>query len=422
MKEIAINNFKEKLFYEKLPNGFEVFLVPLKNKKNFFTMTGVKYGGRDINFSIDGKDYTVPSGIAHFLEHKMFEKEDNPFSFYQSTGTDVNASTSYDFTRYYIIGNKEYNKNLTYLLEWLKDLNITDQQVEKEKGIILEEASMYKDNPHVVLMESINKNVFIKDPYKNKVIGSDSDIMKITKKDIELCYNSFYTADNMFLISVGNFDQNDAIKIIRDLVKDYKVSDKSIVKKYGIEPCEVAKEDETIIMNVDVPRISSAYKIDKKCFKGLNITSFELDLYIHILIDISLGVTSDIRNEWLNDKLFINSSYRIIETDQFYVIIFMALSNNPDKLKCELDKYLKNIVIDKDSFLRQKKLWIAGEVKNINSIESIGYSVLDDILDYGTFISDKMNIIRSLEYSTLVDIKRRIDFNLRSSVKIIAKK
>ena len=112
MKEIRINNFKEKLFYEKLDNGLEVFLVPLKNKNNYTCMFGTKYGGRDIKFFVDGKLIETPTGIAHFLEHKMFEKDEDPFHFYQKYGTDVNASTSYDYTAYYILGNKNMKKIL----------------------------------------------------------------------------------------------------------------------------------------------------------------------------------------------------------------------------------------------------------------------------------------------------------------------
>lgn len=422
MKEIQINNFEEKLYYEKLPNGFETFLVPLKRKKNFFTIVGVKYGGRDINFNIEGEKHTVPTGIAHFLEHKMFEKEDNPFSFYQKTGTDVNASTSYDFTRYYIIGNKQYKKNLTYLLKWLKDLNITKQQVEKEKGIILEEASMYKDNPDTVLLEKTNENIFINDPYNKKVIGTDEDIKSITKEEIELCYNTFYTPENMFLISVGNFNKNEAIEIIRKEVKEYKENTKKVEKNYGQEPNEVLKEEETLYMNIDIPRISQAYKIDKTKLKELNITSYELDVYLHMLIDISLGMTSDIRNKWLSENLFINSSYRVIETETHYVIEFVAVSLKPDELKKELNKYLTNVKIDKSSFERQKKLWIAGEVKNINNIQSIGYSLIDDILDYGQFINNKTDIIKKLDYDTLIKIKDIIKFDLGTTVKILPKK
>ena len=137
MKEIRINNFEEKLYYDKLENGLEVYLLPLINKKNYIASLGVKYGGRDIKFKVDGVMKTTPPGIAHFLEHKMFERDDDPFSFYEKSGTDVNAATSYDFTHYFIFGNNNFENNLSYLMNWLKKIDINDKLVEKEKGIIL---------------------------------------------------------------------------------------------------------------------------------------------------------------------------------------------------------------------------------------------------------------------------------------------
>ena len=112
MKKYQINNFEENLYFEKLDNGLEVYTVPIKNKKQFTVMLVVKYGGRDILFKKDDKEYKTPTGIAHFLEHKMFERSDDPFSFYQRFGSDVNAATSDEYTCYYFIGNKGFDKSI----------------------------------------------------------------------------------------------------------------------------------------------------------------------------------------------------------------------------------------------------------------------------------------------------------------------
>lgn len=421
MKEIRINNFKEKLFYEKLENGLEVFLVPLKKKNDFTTVFATKYGGRDIKFKIDGKLIETPTGIAHFLEHKMFEKEEDPFKFYQKYGTDVNASTSHDFTSYYIIGNKSYKKNLIYLLNWLQKLDITEALVEKEQGIILEEASMYKDSPDRVLNEKVKENIFVHDPYRNKVIGTDEDIVKITKEELELCYKSFYRPDNMFLISVGNFNPKEAIEIIKENTKNFKNVKEKIEKYYEPEDDNVVKRYEEVFLNVDSPRISVAYKINKNKLKNLNISNFELDLYLHILINIGLGVTSDIREKWLNNNMFINSLYRVTENETHYIIEFNAISKKEDQLSEELHNYLQDIKISEESFERQKKLWIANEVKSIGNINSIKYNILDDILDYGHFIPNKLECIKNLKYEMLVSLKNSLDFSNKVIIKILPK-
>ena len=420
MKEIRINNFEEKLFYEKLDNGLEIYLLPLMHKKNYIASFGVKYGSRNTKFKVNNKEYVTPGGIAHFLEHKMFERENDPFSYFEKSGTDVNAATSYDFTHYYIFGSKNFEENLKYMTNWPKNIDITEEGVEKEKGIIIEEANMYKDNPARVLNEKIKEKIFLKDPYKNKVIGTTEDIKNITKEDIELCFNSFYTPNNMFYIIVGNFDKEKALKIIKDNTKDLKPN-YIIEKIYDKEPDEIDNKEETIKFNIDMPRISVAYKFNKDIFKSLNITSFQLDLYIHFLISIGLGPMSETREKWVKENLFLSSMYRITESKTHYTVEFSALSNYPDKLKEKLIEYLKDIKIDKDSFEREKKLWIANEIESISNISTMKYNIMDDILDYKEFIPNKIEIIKKLDYKTLEKLKNIIKFNEIATVKLMPK-
>lgn len=419
MKEYQINNFKEKLYYEKLENGLEVFLVPMKNKQNFSCMYAVKYGGRDINFKINENLVTTPTGIAHFLEHKMFERENDPFKFYQKFGTDVNASTSSDYTGYYFVGNKSFEKNLKYILNWLQKLEITETQVKKEQGIILEEASMYKDNPDRVLYNKIKENVFIKDPIKNKVIGTDEDIVSITKEELELCFKNFYTPDNMYLIATGNINPEKAIEIIKEETSNLTKNINKIERVYEQEPNEVAKEYEQIKMNVEIPKIALAYKIPKDNFKHIKITLFELDIYLHSLLSIGLGSTSEIREKWLEENLFTSSMYRIYEIETHYIIELYATSNKSKKLIENLQKYIKDLKIDKESFEREKKLWIAHEIRTIDSPMNSLYSILDDLLDYNTVIPGKIEYIKKLDYSILEEVKKCLSFDNIAIVEIL---
>lgn len=419
MKEYQINNFKEKLYYEKLENGLEVFLVPMKNKQNFSCMYAVKYGGRDINFKINENLVTTPTGIAHFLEHKMFERENDPFKFYQKFGTDVNASTSSDYTGYYFVGNKSFEKNLKYILNWLQKLEITEAQVKKEQGIILEEANMYKDNPDRVLYNKIKENVFIKDPIKNKVIGTDEDIVSITKDELELCFKNFYTPDNMYLIATGNINPEKAIEIIKEETSNLTKNINKIERVYEQEPNEVAKEYEQIKMNVEMPKIALAYKIPKDNFKHIKITPFELDIYLHSLLSIGLGSTSEIREKWLEENLFTSSMYRIYEIETHYIIELYATSNKSKKLIENLQKYIKDLKIDKESFEREKKLWIAHEIRTIDSPMNSLYSILDDLLDYNTVIPGKIEYIKKLDYSILEEVKKCLSFDNIAIVEIL---
>ena len=160
----ALDGIDVDVFYEKLKNGLEVFLVPYKNRKNYYIDYCVKYGAKINSFisSKTNKKIKTPYGVAHFLEHKMFEQEDgvDPFEFFNKSGTGCNASTSYKKTVYYIYGNKELEKNLDFLISYVNSPYFTKENVEKEKGIIEQEMKMYMDNPYSVIFEKMNYNMF----------------------------------------------------------------------------------------------------------------------------------------------------------------------------------------------------------------------------------------------------------------------
>ena len=138
------------LYTETLDNGLEIYMLPYENKKNYFIRYTTRFGSDVLEYT-DSKDknHKPPLGIAHFLEHKMFEQEsgEEPFAFFSKSGTDSNASTTFDSTEYICYGTKEFEKNLEYLLRFVNEPYYTDENVNKEKGIIAEEINMYNDIP-----------------------------------------------------------------------------------------------------------------------------------------------------------------------------------------------------------------------------------------------------------------------------------
>lgn len=420
MKEININNFEEKLYYEKLDNGLEVFLLPMSQKKNYYCLFGTKYGGRHLNFKINDEEQVVPAGIAHFLEHKLFENNNiSPFEFYIQTGTDVNASTTSEYTNYYFMGNNAFLDNLKYLLNWLTSFSVTEEKVKKEQGIIVSEANMYKDHPERVLYERILNNVYVNDTRREKVIGTDESIMKITKEDLEKCYNAFYRPDNMYIIAAGCFDVNDTIKLIKEQLKDFENSDEKITLIEKEEPDEVAIAYEELNMSVEIPKVGISFKINKNNFKSLNLDKYFLDYYLHMILTLGFGTTSDFREYLLNNGIINMFSTQLTDSHSHYLIDFYANTNKPDDFCDELLKYIKNIDFDEASFERIKKLWVASEVKMIDSINSIIFNILDDILDYGEFKNNKIDDIKSLDFNTLKEVYQALTFSNKAILKIL---
>ena len=417
MKKINIYNFEEKLYYEKLNNGLEVFMVPMRYKKNYHVMLGTKFGGKILTFEENNQKHRVPTGVAHFLEHKLFENEEkDPFAFYLESGTDVNAVTTYDYTAYYFNGNKNLSRNLKFLINWISKFSITDEKVEKEKNIILEESHMYNDNPTRSIYNKVYENSFISDSRKYKVIGSDEDIKKITKNDLELCYNTFYNPSNMFLILVGNINPEKTIKLIEEEYenKKFKKIDVKIINEN--EPDEVSKEYEEITLNIEIPKYAILYKINKNNFKDLNIDTYYLYYYLYMVLSLSFGATSNFYEYCYMNKIISNASYQLNDTNSHYLIELYTDTEDPGRVDKEIKEYVKNIKINKEDFERLKKTWISSEVKMIYSVSTTLYNIMGDILDYGEFKNNKIDDIKSLDYEKLIEVLKCIKFDKYSVV------
>jgi predicted Zn-dependent peptidase len=203
MQQIEIKRTNDILYYDTLDNGLQVFMVPKQNVNTTFVSFNVKYGAINNEFIPLGQNKIkkFPNGIAHFLEHKMFAQENgvDPMMFYAANGADVNAYTSLYNTAYHFSCSDHLKENLEYLLDFVQAPYFTDENVDKEKGIIEEEILMYNDDPYSYLDEGIRLNAFKNHPVRYSIAGTVEDIKAITKEDLYTCYETFYQPSNMFL-------------------------------------------------------------------------------------------------------------------------------------------------------------------------------------------------------------------------------
>ena len=194
MNKIPLNKLDLDLYHEVLNNGLNVYMIPNNKINNVYATYTTAYGSYDSEFIPIGQNeyIKVPDGIAHFLEHKMFEQEDgiDPFTFFSKNGADVNAYTSFFGTTYLFSGVDKFKENLEYLLSYVESPYFTDENVEKEKGIILQELKMHKDNPYRAGEIKIIENSFVINPIRIPVIGTEESIKSITKEDL---YSSLRT-------------------------------------------------------------------------------------------------------------------------------------------------------------------------------------------------------------------------------------
>lgn len=424
MKKINLKGLDQDVYVETLKNNLNVIMVPYTNKKNYFITYATRYGSNINAFVPVGskKGITVPNGIAHFLEHKMFEQADgvDPFTFFAESGTGANASTSYTSTQYICYGTKEFSKNLDFLLKFVNEPYFTDENVLKEKGIIKEEIKMYDDIPESVLENKLKENLYHIDPHRIDIAGACSDIDKITKEDLYLCYNTFYNPNNMFIIIAGNFNKEEALDIIKNRLdkKENRIS-KITIKDYK-EPKSVYKKEEELSVNIKVPKIGLGYKFSKEDLKLDD--ELELDLYLSMLTSLLFGSASLFRERVRKENLMTNFYYEWDDIKKYKSLLLYAETENPDLLVAEIEKELSNIIITQEDFERMKKVWISNEVKMIDYVETTVNNLYDDMIRYKKVIDNKVELIRNLDFNKLSKLLGQMKFNNRSKVILLPMK
>ena len=420
MKKISLKGLDMDTFTETLDNGLEIYLLPYENKKNYFISYATRFGSDVLEFS-DNHDnkYKPPLGIAHFLEHKMFEQEDgiDPFTYFSKSGTDSNASTSFDNTQYICYGTKNFSNNLRYLLNFVNSPYYTDQNVEKEKGIIAEEIKMYEDMPDFKLEMKLRECIYKKHPRRIDIAGTVSEIEKITKEDLYACYNNFYIPNNMFILIVGNFDIEEALNIINSELNNKNKLELPKIKKMN-EDIEVCEKESTLEENVEVNKIGYGLKVP---VKELKLKGIELDLYLNMLTTIIFGSSSEFRERVRREKL-LNGIYTEWESiDDYRVFYLMASTIDPDSFIKEVLYEMDNIAISEKTFNRIKKVWIANETRMIDNIDSTVNNLYDDILKYKKIIPNKIELIKNMKLNTLMELVDDINFHNTSIVKMVKK-
>ncbi|MDE6579618.1 MAG: insulinase family protein, partial [Ruminiclostridium sp.] len=262
-KKETIENFRigEKYIRIKHPSGCTICLYPMKEYSSAYAMFGTNYGSMDNVFKTDeDEDFiTVPDGIAHYLEHKLFESDEcDAFSQFAKTGANANAFTSFDRTVYLFSCSQKFEENLEILLKFVQNPYFTDENVEKERGIITQEIDMYRDDPGWRVFFNGYGAIYHNNPLRINIVGSAESIAEIDKDLLYRCYNAFYNLNNMVLSIAGSFDVDKALDICDRLLIPSK--DNKLERKVFDEPYEVKEKSVTIKLPCSQPMFSIMYK------------------------------------------------------------------------------------------------------------------------------------------------------------------
>ena len=415
-----LKGLEQKVYIEKLDNGLTIYLIPFENRKNYYIEYIAKFGAAINKFvPIEKKEYKkVPYGIAHFLEHKMFEQETGelPFEFFSKYGSDANAATGYKTTSYTVEGTNNIEENLDYLLTYVNSPYFTLENVDKEKNIIIEEINMYNDEPEGKIYRESSKAIFKNHPMRIDIGGTEKSVNSITKEDLYDCYNLFYQPSNMMLFIGGNFNVDSVINVIKSnnaLLKN--TINQQIKIKNVNEPSNVNISYKNLkISGLIIPKFIYTLKISIKNIPKSNL--YKYVLAVSLLTNILYGSSSKFREEAL--KLGIMTFFTISKAivDEFLLVEFIAESKEPETLSKMVKDYFLNQNIEELDLERNKKSYIAGLVLSSDRVVSTVNNLVDTVIDYGDIIPNKLDIIKSINLKYIFEVKDTININNSSLV------
>lgn len=410
MEKKTFNNLNLDVYEETLPNGLRIFLCPMPRHEVAAQMT-VSFGGSVLEFELNGKNIKVPAGIAHFLEHKMFEKEDgtDPLKVYESTGAYANAFTSPYITAYHFEGGDDFFKNLQNLLDTVHKPYFTDENVLKEKGIISQEKKNTMDQPKSIVYDKSNENLFHNSYFKHSVLGSLEDINSITKEMLYDCYNAFYHPSNMYLTIIGGFDINQTLDFIKKYYQKLGLSyQKPPVKITKQEPETVFKDKEIVHRNTENKEILISYKV-KPPKKSRIIT----DLYFSLLLNLKFSEISDFPDITFNDENIITDvGCSFYTADDYYIInVGVTVKEDTDKIISLIDKAINDKTYSEKEFNLIKKVLLSSVILLTEKVSRTRDSIASDVYLYGNVNYDIYNTYKNISYDEFQTFVNNLNFN-----------
>lgn len=384
---------RERLYEIDHSSGLKIFVMPKANYKSTYAVFGTKYGSIDTCFKrSDQKEYTrVPEGIAHFLEHKLFESEElDAFTRYAETGASANAFTSFDKTCYLFQCSDRFADSLKILLDFVTHPYFTKETVEKEQGIIGQEITMYYDVPGWMSTFNLLRCLYKNHPVRIDIAGTVESISQITDKLLYDCYHTFYNLNNMALAVVGNVTPEEAIKVCDEMLK--KSEDVTIERVFDEEPRDIVKSYEEYCLAVSMPVFSFGYKEACKTPQRTVQETVEME----ILLEILAGETSNLYSA-LFEKGLINSTFskEYFTGNGYEAVIFEGESTDAkavaQAIKEEVARLRKEGISDQ-AFESARRSLYGREIMSYNVTDDVanavigcyfaGYSIFDPLEVY----------------------------------------
>lgn len=401
---MKVHNYElidEKVYEHELDNGLKLFIIPKPGFQKTFVTYTTQFGSLDNHFKPIGSQQfvKVPDGVAHFLEHKLFEKEEEDlFTAFAEENAQANAFTSFDRTSYLFSATSNIESNIKRLLDMVETPYFTEETVNKEKGIIAEEIKMYQEQPGYKLMFNTLRAMYSNHPIRVDIAGSVESIYDITKDDLYLCYETFYHPSNMVLFIVGDVNPQNMIDLVEQHeAKRNKTNQPKIERAEIDEPIEVNQHNVTEQMKLQSPRLMLGFK--NQPLKESSEKYVQRDLEMTFFYELIFGEETDFYQNLLNKDLIDETfGYQFVLEPSYSFSIITSATQQPDELKelllNELKKY-RGQLVDQEAFDLLKKQFIGEFISSLNSPEYIANQYAKLYFE-GVSVFDMLEIVENI--------------------------
>ena len=411
MEKIYSPELNETLYYKKHKSGLDIYSLPKEGYSKSYAIFATKYGSTDIKFTdyVTGEMVDIPDGVAHFLEHKLFEQPDgkNAFDIFSVTGASSNAFTSFTMTAYLFSCTTDFYKNLDTLVDFVQTPYFTEENIAKEQGIIGQEIRMYQDDPGWQVYFGAIEAMYSKNPVRRDIAGTIESIGTITKELLYKCYRNFYHPSNMVLICVGDVDPETVFETADKAINpDFKALPE--IKRYTeAEPEGVFEKKRIKKLSVSMPLFYIGFKENGVDPKNL----LKNEIMNEILLECIFGQSSDLyRNLYEQGLLNGEFGYETTNEPGYSHVIIGGESKDPDKVYELVQAELKKLCVEgipKDSFERIKKVFFGDFIRSFNNPESIAHDMLEDLFK-GFSLFDYIVVHNSVTYEDCMERMKNI--------------
>lgn len=422
MKTINIDRFMETIHILTLDNGMSVHLIPKKESAfTTFVELSVPFGALHLTYEIDGVNKTLPAGVAHFLEHKMFAMpEGDAFQVLSQLGADANAMTSYEATSYVFSTTIDVVSALEYLLKMMDTPYFTTENVDAERLIIKEELNMYLDDPNTVIANTLMENMYRVHPVRNDILGSEASLNDMTIDILKDAYDAFYAPSKRLLVIAGAIDLERLLPFLKTYGESHPDSHHHVAKVDFKEPRAVMRKHQQLELGLGISKLLFGFKLAGKPLPADD--RIKAELAMSFLVGM-LFSPSAVFYQTLTDRGLINQSFSVSNTyeEGLEHVVFAGETSHPVYLKNQILKLLRDTTdhgLDVAIFERFKKAYLGRFIYALDHQESKAY-LYGKYIHSGSFLFD---VIRIMETVTLEDVKNELSkLNTPHRAVVIAK-